>query len=76
VRLNPRYWLSKIELRISKWFILDYEYTLSLGAKAADQIYTLKKPGDPVSLAININDPSVPLRGIQKYTDFREKVLA
>jgi hypothetical protein len=51
-----------MEPRISiNGFTLDYEYTLSLGAKAADQIYTLKRLGDPVSLAINVNDPSVPV---------------
>ncbi len=72
IRLDPKDPLGKTQKRTSVNGFTR-EYTVPFSAKELDKVYSLKRPGDSVSMALRVSDPSVLPRGITKYTDFRDR---
>jgi hypothetical protein len=72
IRLDPRDPLSKMQMRTSVTGFTK-EYSLPFSAKELEKIYSLRRPGDAVSMTLRVSDTSASPREIPKYTDFRDR---
>jgi hypothetical protein len=73
IRLDPKDPLGKMQKRTSVNGFTR-EYTVPFSAKELDKVYSLKRPGDAVSLVLRDSNASNPPRALEKYTDFRDRV--